>query len=292
MARRREEKPQDFQRFDDSDGDDDAADAAAHDASDHEEDSGDSKAGVKLEASRSKHGRPAAKAKGAAGKVPGDGHAQSRGSASVVKTQIKQAKKAKKAKKDKLCRVCKRSAFSTDPNDSSTYLFWHRSGPRVIVDIEAGLEDALTGRVCMYCHKTHANVPEYKLLSIVELGEKLEDSEEANKFEGYRQGVVMKLASGERVRGDVAQESVTVTDAAFDRQFKTGMDVTLERWKEILKEKPEMKNRAKPVEKRLRDGTLVSFIRIYDQQDGEFRFEEGDEKRTTHEQIIDDGTMS
>ena len=88
------------------------------------------------------------------------------------------------------------------------------------------------------------------------------------------------------------QEDVQLYEDTKDFTFKSGTDLTLEKFTELVKKMLDVRKRCKPYEKRMRDGTTKQFVRVYDQDDGCWRFDEGQENRLSHQKTIDDGTIS
>lgn len=54
---------------------------------------------------------------------------------------------------------------------------------------------------------------------------------------------------------------------------------------------PDVRKRSKPIEKRMRDGTVKQFIRVYDQDDGCSKFEEGQQTRVRHRSELYNDSM-
>jgi len=224
--------------------------------------------------------------------VPATRRAERRRGKSPRRLVKEEEEEVKKKRVEKKCRICKRSAYSKDPRDPDNYILWGRGQKRPIANVDAGDDSGLYGRIDYYCKKTHESVAEYKSLKTCELQARVQASQEATStFEGWRIGVIVQLTDNARiVKATLTKQDVNKYDDAFARRFKTGRDVTVERFHELAKKRPDLRKRAKILEAQTRDGPL-EFVRIYDQPAGEFRFEEGGEERVRLRTSLDDGSV-
>lgn len=100
------------------------------------------------------------------------------------------------------------------------------------------------------------------------------------------------LSAGSGPQGaSLVKRDVQLYDNSFDRVYKTGVEYSVEAWQKLCAARPELAKKAQPFEKRLRDGTVKQYVRVYDQGDGVNRFEEGNEKKLSQRTAVDDGSL-
>lgn len=176
----------------------------------------------------------------------------------------------------------------TNPHTALSAMRRYRSENRNIKDITSGdAKDSVPGKVDYYCMRVHENVPKFKAMTLKELQVFNANESQKAEFEGWREGVIESIKRSGRVsKFSLSKQDVQLYDSSFDRSFVTGIDYTLEKFKVLARDMPDLRRRAKPYEKRFRDGTVKQLVRVYDQEEGCMRFEEGQQAMLSHRKEV------
>ena len=155
-------------------------------------------------------------------------------------------------------------------------------------------EDKLQGRLDYLCERTIETVVEYRGKPLAEIMELTQEEQEMAQFMKYRQGVLDALKCGtQRIsklqRG--VQGAVAIEDKSFEKWKRSGKAYSMDVWKEMVKKEPKLAGKAKPVEKKMRDGAIITMVKVYNDPVGVMDFEEGEETNAVNTTIIDDGTL-
>ena len=209
--------------------------------------------------------------------------------------------RGKTKRKKKYCRVCTRSCLEKDPTNPLQLLLW--GYPQDAWIDEFGKEN-VSGRSCWWCIKN--NEMNYNRTPMASLEKKYkavshtDTNEWKDEFELHRDAIIamamamgkdnLKKAQMQKYKDKVYQDTVSQT-----KRSRKGTEYTVAVFNEMVKDKPELRKKAELLNCRVKTASgyqMEQRVKVYDDIDGVYRFEESEIDSVTLRKTVNDGHQS